>query len=182
MTFLKRKAGLMKKAWELSVLCGAEVSILIFNAAGKPYEFSSRELDGEIDRYLEYEGLIERRRGEEFAAMAEAGEDDDDEDEDGDAPPGRKNSKAGAAGAAAAAAAGANGQPKPVKSLKGKESFKKRMYSRRDMARSAHKRKRAGGDRDGKQGFIDGILSSSDDEGMGSGGSSVRTFFTVKGG
>lgn len=25
-TFLKRKAGLMKKAWELSVLCGAEVS------------------------------------------------------------------------------------------------------------------------------------------------------------
>ena len=165
-TFLKRKAGLMKKAWELSVLCGAEVSILIFNNAGKPYEFSSRELDTEIDRYLEYEGLIERRRGEEFAAMAEAGEDDEDDDEDEGAP-GRKNSKT----STAAAVNGVNG--KPVKSLKGKESFKKRMYSRRDMARGAGERKR-GGDRDGKQGFIDGILSSSDDEGAGSGGSSVR--------
>jgi MADS-box transcription factor len=41
----------MKKAWELSVLCGADVSILIFSAAGKPYEFSSADLDGEMDRY-----------------------------------------------------------------------------------------------------------------------------------
>lgn len=52
-TFLKRKAGLMKKAWELSVLCGAHVSILIFANNGKPYEFSSSELDKEIDRYLD---------------------------------------------------------------------------------------------------------------------------------
>ncbi|KAH8086329.1 hypothetical protein HD553DRAFT_256814, partial [Filobasidium floriforme] len=41
-TFLKaiRKHGLLKKAWELSVLCGAEVSILIFSHNGKCYEFS----------------------------------------------------------------------------------------------------------------------------------------------
>jgi MADS-box transcription factor len=43
----------MKKAWELSVLCTADVSILIFSPSGKPYEFSSKELDGEIDRYLD---------------------------------------------------------------------------------------------------------------------------------
>ena len=43
----------MKKAWELSVLCAADVSIVIFSAAGKPYEFSSKELDEEIDRYLD---------------------------------------------------------------------------------------------------------------------------------
>jgi len=43
----------MKKAWELSVLSGADVSILIFSSAGKPHEFSSRDLDGEIDRYLD---------------------------------------------------------------------------------------------------------------------------------
>jgi hypothetical protein len=43
----------MKKAWELSVLCAADVSIVIFSAAGKPYEFSSKDLDEEIDRYLD---------------------------------------------------------------------------------------------------------------------------------
>lgn len=41
----------MKKAWELSVLCAADVSIIIFSAAGKAFEFSSKELDSEIDRY-----------------------------------------------------------------------------------------------------------------------------------
>ncbi|KAG7571375.1 hypothetical protein FFLO_00727 [Filobasidium floriforme] len=52
-TFLKasRKHGLLKKAWELSVLCGAEVSILIFSHNGKCYEFSSSDLDSSIDRY-----------------------------------------------------------------------------------------------------------------------------------
>ena len=43
----------MKKAWELSVLCAADVSILIFSNNGKPYEFSSKDLDGEFDRYLD---------------------------------------------------------------------------------------------------------------------------------
>lgn len=49
----QRKAGLMKKAWELSVLCAADVSIIIFSAAGKAFEFSSKELDSEIGRYLD---------------------------------------------------------------------------------------------------------------------------------
>ena len=43
----------MKKAWELSVLCSADVSIIIFSAAGKAYEFSSKDLDDEIDKYLD---------------------------------------------------------------------------------------------------------------------------------
>ena len=43
----------MKKAWELSVLCGADVSLIIFNSAGKAFEFSSKDLDEQIDRYLE---------------------------------------------------------------------------------------------------------------------------------
>lgn len=151
----------MKKAWELSVLCGAEVSILIFSNAGKPYEFSSRDLDFEVDRYLEYEGLIERRRGEEFAAMAEAGEDDDDDDDDGDT---RRGSTA--------KGAAANGQPKPTKSLKGKESFKKRMPSLRDMGRGG-KRKRGGRDEgQGQLGFIEGLVGSDEEDGP-SGASSV---------
>jgi MADS-box transcription factor len=50
---IQRKAGLMKKAWELSVLCAADVSIIIFSSQGKAYEFSSKDLDGEIDKYLD---------------------------------------------------------------------------------------------------------------------------------
>lgn len=40
-TFSKRKSGLLKKAYELSVLCDAEVSLIIFSNGGKLYEFSN---------------------------------------------------------------------------------------------------------------------------------------------
>uniref|UniRef100_A0AAU7LJT9 MADS54 n=1 Tax=Hippophae rhamnoides TaxID=193516 RepID=A0AAU7LJT9_9ROSA len=40
-TFSKRRNGLLKKAFELSVLCDAEVSLIIFSTRGKLYEFSS---------------------------------------------------------------------------------------------------------------------------------------------
>lgn len=38
-TFSKRKTGLLKKAKELSVLCDAEVALVIFSARGKPFTF-----------------------------------------------------------------------------------------------------------------------------------------------
>ena len=40
-TFSKRRRGLIKKAEELSVLCDAEVALVIFSATGKLFEFSS---------------------------------------------------------------------------------------------------------------------------------------------
>lgn len=40
-TFSKRKGGLLKKAYELSVLCDVEVALIIFSSSGKLYEFSS---------------------------------------------------------------------------------------------------------------------------------------------
>lgn len=43
-TFSKRRAGLLKKAKELSVLCDAEVAVIIFSSTGKLYEFSSSRL------------------------------------------------------------------------------------------------------------------------------------------
>ncbi|KAI0524600.1 hypothetical protein KFK09_003977 [Dendrobium nobile] len=48
-TFAKRRNGLLKKAYELSVLCEAEVALIIFSNRGKLYEFcsSSRNLLGE---------------------------------------------------------------------------------------------------------------------------------------
>jgi hypothetical protein len=37
-TFCKRRAGLLKKARELSVLCDAHIGIIIFSAHGKLYD------------------------------------------------------------------------------------------------------------------------------------------------
>ncbi|URD78164.1 hypothetical protein MUK42_07139 [Musa troglodytarum] len=40
-TFSKRRKGLLKKAFELSVLCDVEVALIIFSSGGKLYEFAS---------------------------------------------------------------------------------------------------------------------------------------------
>jgi hypothetical protein len=41
-TFCKRRAGLLKKAKELSVLCDAEIGLVIFSAHGKLYELANK--------------------------------------------------------------------------------------------------------------------------------------------
>lgn len=40
-TFSKRRSGLLKKAQEISVLCDAEVALIIFSTKGKLFEYSS---------------------------------------------------------------------------------------------------------------------------------------------
>ncbi|KAG2269649.1 hypothetical protein Bca52824_064204 [Brassica carinata] len=51
-TFAKRRNGLLKKAYELSVLCDAEVALIIFSSRGKQYEFcSSSSMLRTLDRY-----------------------------------------------------------------------------------------------------------------------------------
>ena len=42
-TFSKRRSGLLKKAFELSVLCDAEVALIIFSSRGKLFQYSSTE-------------------------------------------------------------------------------------------------------------------------------------------
>lgn len=41
MTFSKRRRGLIKKAEELSVLCDADVALIIFSSTGKLFEYSN---------------------------------------------------------------------------------------------------------------------------------------------
>ncbi|CAA2944421.1 agamous-like MADS-box AGL12 [Olea europaea subsp. europaea] len=54
-TFCKRRAGLLKKAKELSVLCDAEIGVFIFSAHGKLYEQASKgTMQSLIDRYMKY--------------------------------------------------------------------------------------------------------------------------------
>ena len=40
-TFSKRRGGLLKKAFELSVLCDAEVALIVFSPRGRLYEFAN---------------------------------------------------------------------------------------------------------------------------------------------
>ncbi|EMS61308.1 MADS-box transcription factor 18 [Triticum urartu] len=42
-TFSKRRSGLLKKAHEISVLCDAEVALIVFSTKGKLYEYSSQD-------------------------------------------------------------------------------------------------------------------------------------------
>ncbi|KAM5555010.1 agamous-like MADS-box protein MADS3 [Rosa sericea] len=51
-TFSKRRNGLLKKAYELSVLCDAEVALIVFSSRGKLYEFSSAgSMTQTLERY-----------------------------------------------------------------------------------------------------------------------------------
>ncbi|XP_015690798.2 MADS-box transcription factor 51 [Oryza brachyantha] len=54
--FSKRRAGLFKKAFELALLCDAEVALLVFSPAGKLYEYSSSSIEGTYDRYQQFAG------------------------------------------------------------------------------------------------------------------------------
>uniref|UniRef100_A0ACD5WQQ8 Uncharacterized protein n=1 Tax=Avena sativa TaxID=4498 RepID=A0ACD5WQQ8_AVESA len=55
-TFSKRRSGLLKKAHEISVLCDAEVALIVFSTKGKLYEYSSQDsnMDVILERYQRY--------------------------------------------------------------------------------------------------------------------------------
>ncbi|XP_072714973.1 myocyte-specific enhancer factor 2C-like isoform X6 [Ciconia boyciana] len=53
-TFMKRKFGLMKKAYELSVLCDCEISLIIFNSTNKLFQYASTDMDKVLLKYTEY--------------------------------------------------------------------------------------------------------------------------------
>ncbi|KAJ4822889.1 Agamous-like MADS-box protein mads3 [Turnera subulata] len=50
-TFSKRRNGLMKKAYELSVLCDVEVGLIIFSSRGKLFEFGSTDMSKILQQY-----------------------------------------------------------------------------------------------------------------------------------
>jgi len=54
-TFTKRKFGLMKKAYELSVLCDCEIAVIIFNTHNKLFQYASTDMDKVLLKYTEYD-------------------------------------------------------------------------------------------------------------------------------
>ncbi|CAI9758713.1 unnamed protein product [Fraxinus pennsylvanica] len=54
-TFSKRRSGLLKKAHEISVLCDAEVALIVFSTKGKLFEYSTdSSMEKIIERYERY--------------------------------------------------------------------------------------------------------------------------------
>ncbi|KAI8336606.1 hypothetical protein BC941DRAFT_427569 [Chlamydoabsidia padenii] len=96
-TFLKRKHGLMKKAYELSVLCNCEVALIIFNSKGKLVQYASSDMDHILMKYTEHGDPNESKSNGDFDQSNGRGTktnthddkstkeaDDDDEDDDDD--------------------------------------------------------------------------------------------------
>lgn len=55
-TFSKRRSGLLKKANEISVLCDADVALIIFSTKGKLFEYASTDssMESILERYERY--------------------------------------------------------------------------------------------------------------------------------
>ncbi|KAM8876792.1 myocyte-specific enhancer factor 2C-like [Synchiropus picturatus] len=60
-TFMKRKFGLMKKAYELSVLCDCEIALIIFNSSNRLFQYASTDMDKVLLKYTEYHEPHESR-------------------------------------------------------------------------------------------------------------------------
>ncbi|CAA3014073.1 MADS-box protein defh21 [Olea europaea var. sylvestris] len=66
-TFSKRRTGLLKKTHELSVLCDAQIGLIVFSSKGKLFEYSSSpsSMRQIIERYMQAKGtsILQRDTG-----------------------------------------------------------------------------------------------------------------------
>ncbi|KAJ7054509.1 hypothetical protein C8F01DRAFT_1163634 [Mycena amicta] len=93
-TFVKRKLGLMKKAYELGVLCSVDVAVIIFEDRPghdqKLYTYSSIDIRDIVTRHTEHDGERDTKGPSDFSGVVDKGEDavgEDDEDADEEEPP-----------------------------------------------------------------------------------------------
>lgn len=72
-TFTKRKFGLMKKAYELSVLCDCEIALIIFNSSNKLFQYASTDMDKVLLKYTEYNEPHESRTNSDIVEVSDCG-------------------------------------------------------------------------------------------------------------
>ncbi|CAH8384052.1 unnamed protein product [Eruca vesicaria subsp. sativa] len=77
-TFSKRRNGLMKKANELSILCDAEVAVIVFSGTGKVYDFSSGSMENTLSRYGYSATTADHRQKEEQQLLLCSSQDNGD--------------------------------------------------------------------------------------------------------
>lgn len=90
MTFTKRKFGLMKKAYELSVLCDCEIALIIFNSTNKLFQYASTDMDKVLLKYTEYNEPHESRTNSDIMDALQRKENKSNSginDSDDDSPP-----------------------------------------------------------------------------------------------
>ncbi|XP_060846793.1 MEF2 transcription factor homolog [Rhopalosiphum padi] len=76
-TFNKRKFGIMKKAYELSLLCDCEIAIIIFNNNNNMlYQFTSTDMDEILLKYTEFSEPHESLTNTNFIAQQNKQKDD----------------------------------------------------------------------------------------------------------
>uniref|UniRef100_A0AAQ4NTS1 MADS-box domain-containing protein n=1 Tax=Gasterosteus aculeatus aculeatus TaxID=481459 RepID=A0AAQ4NTS1_GASAC len=71
-TFTKRKFGLMKKAYELSVLCDCEIALIIFNSTNKLFQYANTDMDKVLLKYTEYNEPHESRTNADILDVRDA--------------------------------------------------------------------------------------------------------------
>ncbi|CAE6499095.1 unnamed protein product [Rhizoctonia solani] len=81
-TFLKRKNGLFKKAYELGVLCSVDVAVIIFGHNNKVYEYCSTDSDTMVQRRLHYTGERDVKTPADFGGDKANNDDDEDVSDD----------------------------------------------------------------------------------------------------
>ncbi|GAY34842.1 hypothetical protein CUMW_013640 [Citrus unshiu] len=65
-TFCKRRNGLLKKAYELSVLCDAEIALIVFSSRGRLYEYSNNRHSRGTNQIASTEKIITAKREREI--------------------------------------------------------------------------------------------------------------------
>ncbi|CAO3623658.1 unnamed protein product [Cunninghamella echinulata] len=65
-TFLKRKNGLIKKAYELSVLCECDIALIMINPNNKLVQYSNKNIDNVLLKYTEYGEPYETKTNNDF--------------------------------------------------------------------------------------------------------------------
>lgn len=74
-TFCKRRNGLLKKAYELSVLCDAEVALIVFSSRGRLYEYSNSKcvyfvlISNVLLKFRKYDYLSRREASAHFLVL-----------------------------------------------------------------------------------------------------------------
>ncbi|KAH9926887.1 uncharacterized protein B0H18DRAFT_824757, partial [Fomitopsis serialis] len=70
-TFLKRKNGLFKKAYELGVLCSVDVAVIIFEERPghhvKLFQYCSTDVNSMVQRHLRFDGERDTRGPSDFS-------------------------------------------------------------------------------------------------------------------